>query len=107
MNNETWYTLQNHVYHYYKKYVKGNENTSHELAERKLNRNIRLAKPILRGKIQSIYSYGCLMIKTKSDEKGDRIIAVYNNKYPDKNWELHNKKFKKLNKKFDIPMEVS
>lgn len=106
MNNEIWYTLPNHCYSYYIKNVRDNENTPRDIAESKMNRNIRLAKPIYQGETHSLFTYGCMMIKTKSDEKGDRIVSIWNRRRKDKNWEKHMKKYNKLNKRFGIPQEV-
>lgn len=98
--------LPTYVFNYYRKNVKGNKDVSYELAKKKLSRNIALSTPIYIGHTHNLYSYGNLMIKTKSDSKGDRIIGLWNHKHPHDKWSKHTKKYDKYNKYLGIPEEV-
>lgn len=103
------YDLPNYVYNRYRKITKNNENISYELAQKKLSRNIALAKCLINGEYEQLHLYGSLLIKTKKDLNGKRIVGLWNRGKEDyrNEWELHIKKFKKLNKRLGIPMEVS
>lgn len=102
INGVKIFDLPIYVFNKYRKAVKSNKNTDYEMAKLKLSRNIALSIPIYQGFIHSLWSYGNLMIKTKSDSKGDRIIAIWNNKRPHDRWEFHKKNYDKLNRRLGI-----
>lgn len=106
INGVKVFDLPNYVFSYYKSKVKGNKDISYELAKLKLSRNVALSIPIYQGFIHSLWAYGSLMIKTKSDSKGNRIVAIWNNKRPHDRWEFHEKNYRKLNKRLGIPEGV-
>lgn len=93
-----WYELPDYAFNYYKKHVKGNENITKTEAEKKINRNILLGKTLFNGKRNKLVLYGSLMIKTKHN----KVIYLKNNIRPDDSWEIHKKKFNKLNRQFGI-----
>jgi len=79
------------VYQYYKNYVKGNQHVSHQLAQRKLTRNIALAFKFS----DEYYIYGNLHIQLK----GNTIVQLINHKGEPAKWFYKNmKKYHYLNK---------
>ena len=68
------YTLSYDAYIEYISVTKNNENTSFELAERKLNRNITLGRLVNEGEMVEKYFYGRLLILVCFNE----IIGVHN-----------------------------
>lgn len=103
------YELPNYVYNRYRKITKGNKNVSYDLAKKKISRNVYLAKCLINGEYEQLHLYGSLLIKTKTDEQGDRVVGLWNKGLDDYKgeWFKHTKKFTKLNRILNIPMEVS
>ncbi len=64
------YQLGKGVCNYYINNVNGNEDTSHEMVQRKLTRNIHLSYKVS----DALYIYGHLHIKTK----GNMIVSIKN-----------------------------
>ena len=105
---DTWYSLPVYAYNWYRANIRNGEGVSHELAEKMINRDIKLSLCLLDGHTHSLYLFDDMMIKCKKDNKGARIVSLYKDREPDKKmeWELHRKKYSKLNKRLGIPMEV-
>ena len=102
---ETMYELPNYAYKKYKQVVKGNENTSHEMARKKLTRNILLGKRVYKDHTynQELYLYGHLKLRVNITIDNRRVITgIWNNCRPDEEWTLHAKKYAKLNKRLGI-----
>ena len=68
------YHLSEDAYKEYISVTKNNANTSYELAEMKLNRNIALGRLVNSGEMVEKYFYGKLLITTCFGE----IVGVYN-----------------------------
>jgi len=105
MLNYEWYTLPDYTYRKYISSVKNNEFTTHEQAERKLNRNLRLAIKTFDGYLHEDFWYGSLYLRCKNGV----IITIENKKkIPEKvaskvkSWKLNAEKYNKLNEKFGI-----
>ncbi len=63
------YKLGKGVAQYYRKYVKGNQNASYGLIQRKLTRNILLAEQMPKEYIdKTLYRYGNLLLLVVDDE---------------------------------------
>lgn len=98
------YKLPNYVYNCYKKKVKNAKELDYETVQKILSRNIHLGKWLLDGEIQSLILFDDMLIKIKKDT--NTIVGLWTDREPDDTWELHRKKFNKINKYLGIPMEV-
>ncbi|MFS1518603.1 hypothetical protein V1503_19380 [Bacillus sp. SCS-151] len=98
--------LADEVYEYYRGNVKGNHNTSFDLARRKITRNVHLAKRLhqnnLFNRLKGIkkYQYGNLHIIVKRDT----VIHIVNYKGTTlhNDWNFDKKKYKQLSVELGI-----
>lgn len=63
------------VYNTYKRFIKGNQNDSRELAQRKLTRNVLSGTLIKKDNLSETYAYGCLYITVSNG----KVIYLQNN----------------------------
>jgi phosphopentomutase len=98
--------LTDKAYDQYKRFVRHNEDITRELAEKKLTRNVMLAKEIEpRGEFEKqignrAWQYGNLLIITRRD----KVVHIWNTKGINgyKNWELDKVKYYELSKELGI-----
>ena len=105
INGIRLYELPNYAFNKYRKITKGNINISHELARKKLTRNILLGRTIHKDSQcnQSIIMYGYLKIRINHTIDGrDVITGIWNSDVSDPYWILHMKNYKKVSKKLGL-----
>jgi hypothetical protein len=98
--------LTDKVYDTYKSFVRHNDDITRELAEKKLTRNVMLAKEIEpRSEFEKqignrVFMYGNLEIVTRRD----KVVHIWNNKGVNAytNWELDRVKYVELSKQLGI-----
>ena len=98
------YDLTAEAYETYRQSVKGNEETSYDLARKKLTRNIKLGvkkKGVLNFlKLQQEFIYGNLKITVKSGS----IVKIENHTADVvKGWKLNKKEYERLSNELGIP----
>ena len=105
VNGIMLYELPNYAYQKYRKSSKGNSRISHEVAQRKLTRNIMLGKVIHKDYEynQKLILYGHLKIRVNTTIDGREVITgIWNNCRPDPFWIKHEKNYQKISKKLGL-----
>jgi hypothetical protein len=82
-------TFKKGIYQYYKQHIKGSENISLDLAQRKMTRNMMLAKYVGNG----MYQYGKLWFIVEDNA----VIWMCNYCNIPPNWKKNIKKYQELN----------
>jgi hypothetical protein len=98
--------LTDKVYDTYKSFVRHNDDITRELAEKKLTRNVMLAKEVEpRSEFEKqignrVYQYGNLQIVVRRD----KVVHIWNNKGVNAytNWELDIVKYVELSRELGI-----
>lgn len=97
--------LPNYAYQKFKKCTKNNDTITHDIAQRKLTRNVLLGQRIINDSKynQELYMYGRLKIRVNSTIDGRRVITgIWNNCKQVTGWSKNRLQYEMLNCELEL-----